>query len=81
MLEERRDVATHDSLRETFDDRSLADTRFTNQNGIVLRATAKDLNDAFDLCFATDQWIKFVIRSVVGQIARELDEVRRVFLL
>ena len=68
VLEERRHVATHDSLRQAFNDRSLADTRLTNQNRIVLRAPAEDLHDAFDLGFTTDQRIEFVVRRVFSKI-------------
>src|SRR5262249_20717689 len=81
VFEERRHVAAHDSLRETFDDGGFADTRLTDQHRIVLRATAKDLDYALDLCFTTDQWIELVVGGVFGEIARELDEVWRVFLL
>ena len=68
-------------MREALDNRGLADARLADQDRIILRPAAEDLNDALGLVFAPDERIEFVVRCVFGQIARELREVRRVLLL
>src|ERR1700716_2617237 len=54
VLQERRDFAANDSLRETFDDGSFSYPRFANHHRIILGAPAKYLNHSFNLRFATD---------------------------
>ncbi len=53
-------VALDDALRQAFGDRGLADARFADERGIVLRAAREDLNDALDLAAAADDRIEFV---------------------
>src|SRR5262245_30609880 len=64
VLEKRRHITSNDPLGQPFNDCSLSNTRLANEYRIVLGTTAKDLNNAFDLCFTTNQRIKFVVRRV-----------------
>src|SRR5690606_41027675 len=41
-------VAVRDAVRDTFRDRGLTDTRFADQHGVVLRASAEHLHHAPD---------------------------------
>src|SRR2546421_4671691 len=68
MFEERRNFAAHDALGEAFDDGSLADARFADENRIVLGAATKDLNHALDFIVSSNQWIEPIVRSVFGQV-------------
>src|ERR1041385_8668367 len=81
VFEKRRHFAGDDSLGETFDDRGLADAGLADQNRIVLGAAAKNLNQPFDLCVASNQRIESIVVRVFGQVARELEQVRNVFAL
>ena len=47
-------ISRDDSLRQTFDDRRLADPRFADQYRVVFGAPGQDLNDAANLGIATD---------------------------
>src|SRR5215813_5221386 len=81
VLEKRRNLSGDDSLRESLDDGGLAHTGLADQHGIVFRAPAKNLNDTFDLSVAPNQRIEAVVRSVLGQVTRELQQVRNVFAM
>src|SRR5205085_7543827 len=70
-----------DSLREPLDDGGLADARLADEHGVVLRPAAQDLDDALDLALAADERVELVVGGVVGEVARELREVRRLLLL
>ncbi len=61
-----RNFAFDDSLCEAFDDGGLAHTRFTQQHGVVLGATAKNLNGSFDFSFASDDGIEFAFLGQFG---------------
>ena len=80
VFQKRWDFAAHDSLRETFDDSCLADAGFADQHRIILRAAAENLHDALDFGFTPDEWIELISRRIIRQVARKLDEVRRIFL-
>ena len=69
VLEPFGHVAAHDALRETFDDRGLADAGFADQHRVVLRAAREHLNDAADLVIATDDRIEFALLGVARQVA------------
>ena len=73
VLESFRHVAAHDALREPLDDGGLADARLADEDGVVLRLAAEDADDVADLRVAADDGVQ-----LAG--ARELDEVRAVFL-
>ena len=64
-----RHVALGDFLRETFDDGGLAHAGFAEQHRIVLRAAAKDLDDALDFVLAADDRIHFAFARDFRQVA------------
>ncbi len=55
---ERRNITIGDALRKAFDNGRFANAGLANQNGIVFCAAAENLDDAFDLVFATDEGIQ-----------------------
>src|SRR6185436_9810346 len=69
VLQERRYITANDALGQAFDNRCLAHAGLANEYWIVLRTTTKNLNNAFDFCLTTNQWIEFVVRRVFHQIA------------
>ena len=79
VRQEVRDVAVHDLLREPFDDGGLADARFADQDGVVLRPAAQHLLHALELVLPADQRIELVLHRRLGQIAAELGQQRRFF--
>ena len=70
VLETFGDVAVHDALRESFDDRRLADAGLADEHRIVLRAAREHLNDAADLLVAADDGIELAFARGVGEVAR-----------
>ena len=79
VLEERRHIAAHDSLRQTLNDGSLTNARFADQDRIVFRAATENLNYSLSLVIAADQRIEPIIRGILSEISRELQQVRDVF--
>ena len=75
--QEVRHVAVDDLLRQPLDDRGLADARFADEHGVVLRAAAEHLLDALELDAAANQRVELVLHRRLGQVARELGEQRR----
>src|SRR5207248_7445616 len=73
VLQTFGNIATRDALRQTFDNRGLTDTRFANENGVVLGATRKYLNGAADLFIAADDRVELAH-------ARELRQISAIFL-
>ncbi len=69
FFQDFRHIAGNDSLCETFDDGSLADSGFADQHRIVLRAAGKNLNDAADFLVASDDGIELAAAGLLGQIA------------
>ena len=63
--------AVDDTLREAFDNRSLANARLAQQNRVVLGSSAKNLRSAFNLTFATDNRVQLSLTSQFGQIPTE----------
>src|SRR5689334_7323104 len=63
-------------MGKSFGDRRLADTRLTNERGIVLRSTAQDLDDALDLFLAPDDRVELSGAGGIGQVDAELVEGR-----
>jgi hypothetical protein len=59
-----RNVAGNDSLRKTFNDGGLADSRFANQNRIVFCAARKHLNRATNFVVTADDGIQFALSSL-----------------
>ncbi len=66
-------VAAHDALRQSLDDRRLADARLADQHRVVLGLAREDADDAPDLLVAADHRIELAV-------ARQLDQVAAVLL-
>jgi hypothetical protein len=75
-----RYFAVDDALRETFDDRRLADAGLADQHGIVLGASLQHLHGATDLVVAADDRIELALLRPLGQIDRVLLECLPTFL-
>ncbi len=75
-----RHLALHNALRQSFNHGALAHTRFTNQHGIVLRATNQNLNQTRDFHIAPNHRIQLVILRAFGQVAAVLHQGRIVVL-
>ncbi len=63
------DVLADDPLRQSFDDRGLADTGLADQDRVVLGAARQHLDDAPDLLVTADDRIEFALAGEFGQIA------------
>jgi len=74
VFKERWNVLACDPLGKALDDRGFADSRFTDKNGIVLRAAAKDLDKAFDLGLSSDERVKTAACGFFGQVASEFGQ-------
>ncbi len=61
-------VTAGDALGEALDNGGLADTRFPDQDRIVLCPSREDLHGAEDLIVAPDHWIEFSILRHAGQV-------------
>ena len=69
MLESFGDVAPHDALGESFDDRGFPDARLADEHRVVLRAPRQDLDHTADLFVTADHRIQLVLAGIVGQVA------------
>ena len=63
-----RDITCDDSLCQTFNGCCLTNTRFTDQNRIILGLTWKNTDDVSNLCITTDDRIKFLISCFLHKI-------------
>jgi hypothetical protein len=63
-----RDVARHDPLGETLDDRRLADAGLTDEHRVVLRAPRQHLHDAADLGVAPDHGVELALAGPLGEV-------------
>ena len=68
-LQRLGDVAVDDALGEALDDRGLADAGLADQDGVVLRAAAEDLDDAADLVVAADDRVELAVARLLGEVA------------
>src|SRR6185312_16949 len=68
-------------LRQSFDDRRLADTRLADQNGIVLLTAREDFHDALDFLCAPDRRIQLTFGRKLREIAAEMIECGSLGLL
>ena len=75
--QELRHIAFDHALRKAFDDGRLADARFAQQHGVVLRAAAEDLDRPLDFVLAADHRVELLLASELGEIAAEAVERRR----
>src|SRR6266852_1666885 len=76
-LQRLRHVTLDDAVREPFGDRGLADARLADERGVVLRASAQDLDDALDLLLAADDRIELPRLGHRGEVHTKLVEGRR----
>ena len=65
-----RYIAVHDALRQTFNDRRLANAGLSDQHRIVLGATREYLDHAPDFVIATDNRIELSVPRAFREIAR-----------
>ena len=66
-----RNVARGDLLGEAFDDGGFTDASFTDEDGIIFGAAAKNLDDSFDFVFTADDGIEFIFAGEFGEVAAE----------
>ncbi len=71
-LQHFRHIAGHNSLRQSFHNRSFSHSRFANQHRIVLRAPRQNLHHAADFFVAPNHGIELSSPRKVRQIARIL---------
>jgi len=74
LLEGLGHVAADDPLGQPLDDRGLADAGLADQDGVVLRPAAQDLDDAPDLLVAPDHGVQLPGSCFLGQVAAVLLE-------
>ncbi len=72
VLQAFGDVAIDDALRQTFNDRSLAHTRFADENRVVLGAAGENLNRPTDFLVAADHRVELAAARRLGEILRVL---------
>ena len=75
VLERRRNIACCNTQRKTFDDGGLAHARFTGEDGIVLTATSKNVDDLADLVIAAEDGVDLPGFGIRREIDRELIEI------
>ena len=63
-------IAPENTVGKAFDDSRLTGTRFANQDRIVLRASAEDLQHASDLFVTSDHRVEFSCARFLYQITR-----------
>ena len=63
-----RHFAVDDALRQTFDDRGLADAGFADQHRVVLGAALQHLDRAADLVVAADHRVELALTRALGQV-------------
>src|SRR5439155_446544 len=68
------DVARHDALSQSLDDRGLADAGLADEPGVVLGARREHLDDTPDLLVAADDAIDLVLACELGQVTAVLVE-------
>ena len=74
VLETLRDIAANHTLSQTFNNGGLSDSRFSNQNRVVLGAPGKNLHDASNLFIPTDYGVELPVTRCYRQIAAILFE-------
>ena len=74
VLEALGHVAADDALGQALDDGGLADARLADEDRVVLRPAAEDLDDPPDLVVAADDRIELAGAGLGGQVAAVLLE-------
>ena len=72
VLERLGHVAADDALGQALDDGGLADARLADQDRVVLRPAAEDLDDAADLLVAADDRVELAGARLGRQVAAVL---------
>ena len=72
VLKDVGDIALGDALREPLSDGGLADARFADQDGVVLGASAEDLDHPIDLVVAAHHGIQLGFGRHLGEVVAEL---------
>lgn len=80
MLQVVGDVAVDYALSETFDDGGLADTWFTNEDGVVLGSPRQNPHNSADLFLSANDRVDLLVSGHGGHVDCELGQVL-VFLL
>ena len=68
VLQGLRHVAADDPLRQPFGDGRLADTRLTDEHGVVLRLARQDADDVSDLSIPADHRVQLLAAGPLHQI-------------
>ena len=76
-----RDVALGDADCETLRHGGLADTRLTDQAGVVLLSAVEDLDDTFGLLVPSDNRIQLAQTGTRGQVGAECGQILALFAL
>ena len=76
VLKRLWNISADDPLRQSFYDGSLADTRLSDQAGIVFGSSAQDLADTFRLGISADDRIDLPLSYRIGHIPGELVQYR-----
>ena len=76
-----RDFARGNLECQPLGDSSLADTRLTDEAGVILRAAAEYLYDTLNLFLSADDGIYSAARRHSGQVSSELIERRSILVL
>ena len=71
-----RNLALYNLESQTFDNRSLTYARFANERRVVLFATAKNLDQAFNFCFTADNRVELACASHRREVTTEVFENR-----
>ena len=75
--EHGRRAATGNELCQSFDDGTLSYTRLTNEDGVVLLASAENLYDALYLALATYHGVEHFVECSLREVGGEVVEHRR----
>ena len=77
VQEDVGNVVADDLLGQTFHDGRLAHSGLADEDGIVLRPSGQDLDDALDLLLPPDDGVELGLTGELGEVTRELVENRR----
>ena len=68
VLQALGNVAAHDALGKTLDNRGLAHARLADQDGIVLGSAREHLDDPPNLFVAADHRVEFAVAGQLGEV-------------
>ena len=76
VAQDFRHVTRGNFLGEAFDNRGLTDPGLTDEDRVIFRPAAENLDDPLNLAFAADDWVKATVAGYFGQITTECFESR-----